>query len=100
MNIVWSEPAEFDLDDLFDYIARDSPVYAEQFIDRIIDAVDKLADHPRIGRVVSEAGDDNVRELIVESYRLIYAIHDDAVTILAVVHGRRDIEHQATKPWE
>jgi len=30
MRVVWTEPAETDLDDLFDYIARDSPVYAER----------------------------------------------------------------------
>jgi len=42
VRIRWSEPAEFDLDDLFDYIARDAPAYAERFIDQIVDAVAKL----------------------------------------------------------
>ena len=34
MRIVWSDVAEADLDDLYDYIARDVPYYAEQFVDR------------------------------------------------------------------
>ena len=31
MKIVWSDIAEADLDDLYDYIARDVPYCAEQF---------------------------------------------------------------------
>jgi plasmid stabilization system protein ParE len=46
VRIVWTEPAETDLDDLFEYIARDSAIYAELFIDRILDAVSKLAELP------------------------------------------------------
>ncbi len=29
MRVVWTEPAETDLDELFDYLARDAPIYAE-----------------------------------------------------------------------
>ena len=52
MRVVWTEPAETGLNELFDYIARDAPIYAERYIDRILDAVVKLADLPRIGRRV------------------------------------------------
>lgn len=38
MQLVWSDVAEADLDNLYDYIARDAPYYAEQFIGRLIDA--------------------------------------------------------------
>jgi plasmid stabilization system protein ParE len=55
MKIVWSDVAEADLDDLYDYIARDVPYYAEQFVDRLIEAVGVLKDHPRLGRRVPEA---------------------------------------------
>ena len=36
MRIDWSEVAEADLDDIYDYIARDVPYYAELFIDQLI----------------------------------------------------------------
>ena len=54
MRIVWSDVAEADLDELYDYIARDVPFYAGQFIDRLIDAVGVLQDHPQLGRHVPE----------------------------------------------
>ena len=101
MRIVWTEPAELDLDDLFDYIARDSPIYAERFIDRILDAVARLADLPRIGRTVPEANSEHISELIVQSQRVIYAVDDDQDTIhiLALVHGRQDLAAKDNPPW-
>ena len=57
MRIAWSHVAEADLDDLYDYIARDVPYYAEQFVDRLIEAVSALQDHPRLGRRVPEVKD-------------------------------------------
>jgi plasmid stabilization system protein ParE len=39
---------------------------------------------------VPEIGDDNVREFIIYSYRLIYEVVPDNVQILAIIHGKRD----------
>ena len=72
MRITWSDVAEADLDDLYDYIARDVPYYAKQFVDRLIEAVGALHDHPRLGRRVPEAEDrEDVRELLFQVYRVI-----------------------------
>ena len=62
MKIVWTEPAVEDLRELHAYIARDSEVYAIGFVERIILAVGQVADHPRVGRIVPEKNDENVRE--------------------------------------
>ena len=101
MRVTWSDVAEADLDDLYDYIARDVPYYAEQFVDRLIEAVGVLKDHPRLGRRVPEAEKrEDVRELIYRSYRVIYLVEAEQVHILAVIHGSRDLGGQAAKPWE
>lgn len=101
MRVVWTKPAETDLDELFDYIARDAPIYAEQYIDRILDAVIELTDLPRIGRQVPEANSKQIRELIVQSQRVIYAIDDDrdTVNILALVHVRQDLAGNEPLRW-
>ena len=101
MKVVWTEPAEIDLDELFDYIARDAPIYAEQYIDRILEAVTKLTDLPRVGRKVPEANSEHIRELIVQSQRVIYIIDDDwdTVNILALVHVRQDLAANDDRPW-
>jgi toxin ParE1/3/4 len=51
-----------------------------------------LAQFPRSGRMVPEFGDENVRELIVYSYRVIYRIHEQEAVIAAVIHGKRALQ--------
>jgi toxin ParE1/3/4 len=101
MRIEWTAPAETDLDELFDYIARDSAVYAERFVDRILESVGKLADQPKMGRTVPEADSEDIRELIFrKNYRIIYVLRDDCVQILAIIHAGRDLEGAPSKPWD
>ncbi|MHB8474108.1 MAG: type II toxin-antitoxin system RelE/ParE family toxin [Gammaproteobacteria bacterium] len=100
MKIAWSDIAEADLDELYDYIARDVPYYAEQFVDRLIEAVNALKDHPYIGRHVPEADRNDVRELIFQGYRIIYRTQPDRVHILTVLHGSRNLAAKEVKPWE
>jgi len=101
MRIAWSDVAEADLDELYDYIARDVPYYAEQFVDRLIDAVGALKDHPKLGRRVPEAEErEDVRELIFQGYRIIYLVETGRAHILTVIHGSRDLAGQAAKPWD
>jgi len=92
MKIHWSDIAEADLDDIYDYIARDVPYYAELFVDTLIEATDKLEDHPRMGRKVPEADyREDVRELIVQGYRIIYRLQTGQLQILTVIHGSRNL---------
>jgi len=100
MRILWTEPAIKDLSNLHAYIARDSEVYASNFVQRIIHAVGKLSDFPRLGRKVPEAEQVTVRELIYQNYRIIYRIKDDRIEILTVLHGRRDLGSFKPAPWD
>jgi plasmid stabilization system protein ParE len=64
MKIEWTTKAEQDLDGIYAYIARDVLLYAEQFIDKIIETVSLLQQQPLMGREVPEAHRKDVRELI------------------------------------
>lgn len=100
MKILWTEPAIEDLRNLHGYIARDSEIYASSFVQRIILAVDKLSDFPRIGRTVPEADQESIREIIYRNYRIIYRIKDGLIQILSVIHGSRDLASFELFPWE
>ena len=88
--VKWSVPARNDLKQIHDYIAKDSKYYARKVIQEIIAKTETLTELPEIGRMVPEISDQNVRELIVYSYRLIYEISAAGIEILAIIHGRRD----------
>jgi toxin ParE1/3/4 len=100
MKTLWTEPAIEDLRNLHGYIARDSEVYANSFVQRIILAVDKLPDFPRLGRMVPEADQEMIRELLYQNYRIIYRIKSDLIEILTVIHGRRDLGSFKPAPWD
>ena len=101
MRIEWAEPAEWEMDDTHAFIARDVPVYAEQFLDRLLESVSLLEEQPLMGRHVPEAKyRDDVRELIFQSYRVMYLFKPDYLYVIAVIHGIRDVENIERKPWE
>ncbi len=88
--VIWSEPAKEDLRTTYDYIARDSLVYADQVINNIIETSETLNDFPDIGRVVPEINDKKIRELLIYSYRIIYENIENNSIVHAVIHGKRD----------
>ncbi len=88
--VKWSEAASRDLQSIFEYIARDSPHYARYVVDALLGKSDDIEPFAERGRVVPELGDPNVRELFVYSYRLVYERSEDAIIVLAVMHGRRE----------
>ena len=88
--VKWSIPARNDLKQIHDYIAKDSKYYARRVIQEIVAKTETLTELPEIDRIVPEVSDQNVRELIVYSYRLVYEISASGIEILAIIHGKRD----------
>lgn len=88
--VIWSIPAKQDLKEIYDYIARDSKYYAEKVSQGIVEKSELLHKFPKIGRVVPEIGEANIREVIVYSYRLIYEISPDKIEILTLIHCKQD----------
>jgi plasmid stabilization system protein ParE len=91
VTIIWSRQAQDDLSAIRTFIARDSERYAQLTIDRIIAATDQLLNFPRSGRVVPEVGDDNLRELLVGFYRVVYRLQEPSIGIATVVHMSREL---------
>jgi toxin ParE1/3/4 len=91
-QVTWTDQALDDLDAICRFIARDAPRYATLFAERVFQATDRLAQFPRVGRVVPEVGRDDIREVIVQSYRVIYRLLPDEVEILTIHHCARPLE--------
>jgi addiction module RelE/StbE family toxin len=91
-RIVWSRRAAQDLDSITDYIAADSPAYAGVVLKNIVNQTRILAHFPQAARKVAEFDDENIRELVVYSYRIIYRLREDEVLIVAVIHGKRVLQ--------
>lgn len=92
-RVIWTEPALADVHDILQFVGRDSPRYAQKLADRLQSAPRGLGDQPLSGGRVPEYDLDNLREIIVRPYRIIYAVRGDDCVILAVVHGSRDLRN-------
>jgi toxin ParE1/3/4 len=65
--------------------------YAKKVTHEIVAKTDVLDELPRMGRVVPELGKDNVRELSLYSYRILYEIEEPDIVVLALIHKRQDL---------
>jgi len=63
-EIEWSLKAENDLNEVIDYIAQDSLEYALSFYEQVREKVENLIQFPKMGRIVPELDEPNIRELI------------------------------------
>ena len=88
-RLTWSGEALADLEAIASYIHRDSPHHARRVVDAALDLADAVIEQPRIGRIVPELGDPDIRERFLYSYRMLYAISPGRIEIVALIHGRR-----------
>jgi toxin ParE1/3/4 len=89
LRIRWTEHASKNALGIFDYIAAQSPAYAESVYERILARPSQLEHFPESGSIVPEYHRPDIRELLVYSFRLIYRIENDEVRVLTVIHGSR-----------
>lgn len=87
--IVWSRRAVEDLESIAAYIALDSELYSASVVRTILRKARGLSDFPFRGRVVPELQNDSTREIFAYSYRIIYRVTENEITIVAVIHGKR-----------
>jgi toxin ParE1/3/4 len=88
-QVRWTPQAADDLDAITEFISQDSLHYATLFVLDVLQAVDRLSEFPKLGRVVPEIGDPSIREIILGNYRIIYRFHKNVAEILTVFHGSR-----------
>lgn len=100
MRITWSEPALRDLVAIHAALARDSEPFASRVLERLLEAPERAGPMPRLGRVVQEMGDELVREVLFQSYRIIYQAEAQGIVVLAVLHGGRAAERREPRRWE
>src|SRR5262245_28627373 len=95
-EVVLTEDAEHDLEDVYAYIARnDSLENAEHVVDRRVEVTESLAAFPERGAQPNElrsVGMQEYRQVFFKPYRVIYRVHGHQVVVYVIVDGRRDMQ--------
>ena len=89
-KVIWTATGQKTLDEAVAYIAQDSLTAALRLLESALDKAESLSQLSERGRIVPELLQPNIRELLVQKYRLIYEVFDAKVEILAFIHGARD----------
>ena len=86
VKIVWTENSIQDLNDIGEFIEKDSLKYAERTVEKLFYSVDILIQNPKAGKMVPEFEIESLRELIRGNYRIIYQLIDDSKIEILTVH--------------
>jgi toxin ParE1/3/4 len=89
MKLRWTGRARRDLIEIGRYIARDKPGAARRWVERLRSTAKKAAKQPLAGRRIPELGNDNVREVLLGQYRIVYQIQKREIRVLTVIEGHR-----------
>lgn len=92
-QVIWAPSARLDLRDIFDYIARDNTSAARRFVEKTVEAVERLATFPESGRIVPEFGEPSIREIVRRPFRVVYRLHEErqTVEVVRIWHAARGI---------
>ncbi len=91
-RIKWSPKAIQSFEEICNYISKDSEYYASIFAKKINAIVKEIPRFPKLGRVVPEYQEENLREKIFQSYRIVYRLKADIVEIVVISHGAKQLD--------
>jgi toxin ParE1/3/4 len=90
-RIKWQPQAIEDLDMIRKYFKLISPRYAKSIVEKMKVHSHSLKYFPLRSRAVPELKRKEIREIFIDSYRMIYAVRPGKIDILAIVHMSRDL---------
>ena len=97
LKILWTENSLQDLLAIKRFISLDSSKRAKNWIQELYSSGEELTIFPQRGRIVPELDQENIRELLIENYRLVYRLNPTSIEILTVFEGHRQLKKKDIK---
>jgi len=88
-QVIWTEPALSDLNEIAEYIALDNTVAAQRLVKSVFSSVERLEQFPESGRIPPEMDDFRYREIIIGPCRVFYRYEQDKVYLVYVMRSER-----------
>ncbi|WP_323845537.1 type II toxin-antitoxin system RelE/ParE family toxin [Microbulbifer magnicolonia] len=90
-QIIWTEPALDQLNEIAEYIALDKPAAASGLVERVFASADRLEQFADSGRQPPELPDSIYREVICNPCRIFYRHDEGRVMIIHVMRDERQL---------
>ncbi|MFN0018555.1 MAG: type II toxin-antitoxin system RelE/ParE family toxin [Pirellulaceae bacterium] len=88
-RLIWSSAFVDEMEEICNHIGRDSPQYAAILCHKIFDLVESLPAHPQMSAIVAEFQRDDIREVYLYNYRIIFRLRGNDVELVTIIHGSR-----------
>lgn len=93
LQVRLAESAVVDLEEIKTWFAdKDAVDVGASWLGRILGAIEMLADHPDMGRVVPEFNQPRLREILVPPFRIVYLRDPDIVRVVRVWRSERTMQ--------
>ena len=92
-QIIWTEPALEDLNEIAEFIALDNIPTANKLVQKVFLNTERLERLPESGRKPPELENSRYRELIVNPCRIFYRVEKDIIYILYVMRSERSLRN-------
>jgi toxin ParE1/3/4 len=89
--VTYSRAAEDDLEAIVDYIARDKPTAARQWLTKVRGTCQMLADNPDVGEVRTGFGVAGCRSYTIGRYVVFFRRFHEGIEVARIVDGSRDL---------
>lgn len=89
-QLIISSEADQDLLDIWLYIAQDSPVNADRFLDRLYEVAHKLTEFNEMGTARPDLA-EALRSFPVDRYVIYFRPIQQGIELVRVLRGSRDI---------
>jgi len=90
VKLSFSDSVILDLQNIKAFYAEEGvPAVGGDFVVSIFEHIETLVDHPDIGRVVPEFGEQHIRELIDPPYRIVYLREVKSIQIIRIWRNER-----------
>jgi toxin ParE1/3/4 len=93
MRVFVSDAAHMDLLQAYSYLRERNPAAAESFANEINRKLGNLSRYPFIGRPRPSLR-PGLRSILAGAHVIFYSVDEDTITIMRVLHGRRDIDKE------
>ncbi len=90
--------AAFDLIEIWRYLRSEASVHVANRVERVIlQKIDFLSDTPGAGHWRRDLTDESVRFFAVYSYLIVYRPETRPLQVVAILHGKRDLERMLSR---
>ena len=92
-NVIYAPEADDDLFGIVEYIARDKPEAAREWLRKIRETCETIATQPEMGELRPGFGVPGARSFSVGNYVILFRETERGIEVSRVIHGSRDMRN-------